>query len=192
MTYLILGLLIFLGVHSVRMVAEGWRGQTMAKMGENAYKGIFSLLSAVGLGLIIWGFGLARQAPVMVWLPPAGMRHVTGVLVLVAFVLVTAAYVPGNAIKARLHHPMVLGVKSWAFAHLLSNGSWAGIVLFGSFLAWSVVLFAACRRRDREQHTQYPPGRTAPTAVTALVGVGAWALFAFVLHGMLIGIRPLG
>jgi uncharacterized membrane protein len=163
MTYLILGLAIFLGVHSVRIVADGWRTQTRARVGEGAYKGIYSLLSLLGFGLIIWGFGVARETPVMLWMPPVGMRHAASLLTLIAFILLAAAYVPGNAIKARVHHPMVLGVKTWALAHLLANGSVAHVVLFGAFLLWAVLNFIAARRRDRAQGTQYPAGTTAGT-----------------------------
>ena len=191
MTYLILGLVIFLGVHSVRIVADGWRTQTLARVGEGAYKGIYSLLSLLGFGLIIWGFGVARETPVMLWMPPVGMRHAASLLTLIAFILLAAAYVPGNAIKARVHHPMVLGVKTWALAHLLANGSVAHVVLFGSFLLWAVLNFMASRRRDRAQGTQYPAGTTAGTVTTVVVGVVAWGVFAFLLHGLLIGIRPI-
>ena len=192
MAYLILGLVIFLGVHSVRIVADDWRTRVRARVGAGAYKGVYSLLSLVGLGLIIWGFSVARETPVMVWTPPVGMRHAAALLTLVAFVFLAAAYIPGNAIKARFHHPMVLGVKSWAVAHLLATGSVAHMVLFGSFLAWGVLDFIAARRRDRAQGTQYPAGTTMDTVVTVVVGFGAWAAFAFWLHGALIGIRPFG
>jgi uncharacterized membrane protein len=111
---------------------------------------------------------------------------------LIAFVLLAAAYVPRNAIKARLHHPMVLGVKSWALAHLVSTGAVAHLVLFGSFLLWGVLDYIASRRRDRTLGTQYPAGTLAGTGMTLVVGVLAWAAFAFWLHGVLIGIRPFG
>lgn len=192
MNALILGLVVFLGLHSVRIVADDWRTRTRARVGEAAYKGVYSVLSVLGLGLVIWGFGVARDTPVMLWTPPAGMRHAAALLTLVAFVLLAAAYVPGNALKARLHHPMVLGVKTWALAHLLANGSVAHVLLFGSFLAWAVLCFGAARRRDRVQGTVYAPGHTTETAITIVAGVGVWALFAFVLHGLLIGIRPFG
>jgi uncharacterized membrane protein len=191
MVYLILGLVIFLGVHSVRIVADDWRTQMQARVGEGAYKGIYSLLSLLGFGLIIWGFGVARETPVMLWTPPVGMRHAAALFTLIAFILLAAAYVPGNAIKARVHHPMVLGVKTWAFAHLLANGSVAHVVLFGSFLLWAVLDFIVSRRRDRAQGTQYPAGNMAGTVTTVVVGAIAWAVFAFLLHGLLIGIRPI-
>ncbi|MBK7002736.1 MAG: NnrU family protein [Rhodoferax sp.] len=192
MAYLIFGLVLFLGVHSVRIVADDWRTQTRARMGEGAYKGVYSLLSLIGFGLIIWGFGVAREAPVLLWVLPVGMRHAASLLTLVAFVLLAAAYVPRNGIKARLHHPMVLGVKAWALAHLMSTGSLAHVVLFGGFLVWAVLDFISARKRDRAAGTSYPAGSLAATAATVVVGGVAWAAFALWLHGLLIGIRPFG
>lgn len=192
MGYLIAGLIIFLGVHSVRIVADSWRAQTLARVGEGTYKGIFTVLSLVGFGLIVYGFGVARETPVLLWTPPVGMRHAASLLTLVAFVLLAAAYVPRNGIKARVHHPMVLAVKSWALAHLLSTGSLSHMVLFGSFLVWAVLSFMAARRRDRVAGTQYAAGTLSGTAIAVTVGVIAWAVFAFKLHGLLIGIRPFG
>ena len=192
MVYLVLGLVIFLGAHSARMVADGWRTRTRARVGEGAYKGIYSLASLLGFALIIWGFGVARQQPVQLWSPPVAMRHVAALLTLVSFVLLAAAYVPGNGIKARVHHPMVLGVKVWALAHLLANGTVAHMVLFGSFLAWAVWNFIASRQRDRAGGVQYPPGRAGATAVTVVAGLVAWAVFALLLHGWLMGVKPFG
>jgi uncharacterized membrane protein len=190
--YLIAGLLMFLGVHSLRIVADGWRTRTLARVGEGTYKGIYSVVSIAGLGLIIYGFGIARETPILLWTVPVGMRHAASLLTLVAFVLLAAAYVPRNGIKAKLHHPMVLGVKSWALAHVLVNGNLAHLVLFGGFLAWAVVDFIAARRRDRAAGTQYPAGTLSGTVAAVLVGLIAWAAFAFKLHGLLIGIRPFG
>nr|WP_295772628.1 NnrU family protein [Rhodoferax sp.] len=192
MFYLVAGLLIFLGMHSVRIFADGWRTQMLQRVGEGAYKGVYSLLALLGFGLIIYGFGVARETPVMLWNPPVGMRHAASLLTVIAFVLLAAAYVPRNGIKARVHHPMVLAVKAWALGHLLANGSVAHVLLFGAFLAWGVVNFIAARRRDRATGTQYPAGTLAGTAVAVVVGVAAWAVFAFKLHGLLIGIRPFG
>lgn len=192
MVWLILGLVLFLGVHSVRVFAEDWRTNTRARLGENAFKGVYSVVSVLGFGLIIWGFGQARLQPVVVWTPPVGMRHLASLLTLLAFVSLAAAYVPGNAIKARLHHPMVLGVKIWALAHLLANGMLAHMVLFGSFLVWAVLSFRAARQRDRVGQVVYAPGRAGPTVVTVLLGVALWAGFAFWAHGAWIGVRPFG
>ena len=192
MVYLILGLVLFLGVHSVRIVADGWRSRMLQTVGEKAWKGGYTVVSLLGFGLIVWGFGLARENPVYLWSPPFGLRHPSMLLSLLAFVLLAAAYVPGNQIKARLHHPMLLGVKSWALAHLLVNGNLAQVLLFGSFLAWGVAAFIACRKRDRAAGTVYPPGRLGRTLLTLAVGVAAGLLFAFSLHGLLIGVRPVG
>lgn len=192
MGYLILGLFIFLGVHSVRIVADPWRTHMRLRVGEAAYKAIYSVLSLLGFVLIVWGFGVARDTPLMLWSPPLGMRHAASLLTLVAFVLLVAAYVPRNAIRARVHHPMVLGVMAWATAHLLATGSAAHLLLFGTFLLWGVLCFMAARRRDRLAGTRYPAGTATGTAMTVAMGVVAWAAFAFKLHGLLIGIRPLG
>ena len=192
MTVLILGLLLFLGTHSVRIVADGWRSRTLARLGEGGWKGAYSVVSLAGFALIIWGFGLARQQPVLVWSPPTAMRHLNALFTLLAFILVAAAYVPRNQIKARLHHPMVLGVKVWALAHLLSNGNLADVLLFGSFLLWAVLSFRAARRRDRAQGTVYAAGSAAGTAAAVVVGAVAWAGFAFWGHAWLIGVAPLG
>ena len=192
MIYLIAGLLLFLGVHSTRVFADGWRTRTRAGMGEKPFKAIYSLLSLAGFVLLVWGYGVARQQPVVLWNPPTGMRHLAALLTLIAFVLLAASQVPRNHIKAKLHHPMVLGTKVWAFAHLLSNGTLADVVLFGSFLVWSIVLFAASRRRDRREQTVYAAGTLSATVITVVAGVVAWAAFAFWLHRALIGVAPFG
>ena len=192
LTYLIAGLVLFLGVHSTRVFANSWRNQTVARMGEKPFKGVYALLSTAGFVLLVWGYGQARQQGVMLWNPPTAMRHIASLLTLIAFVLLAAAYVPRNQIKAKLHHPMVLATKVWALSHLLANGSLAATVLFGSFLVWSVLLFAASRRRDRREQKAYPAGTASMTAVTVAVGLVAWALFAFWLHRVLIGVSPFG
>jgi uncharacterized membrane protein len=192
MGILILGLLLFLGTHSVRIVADGWRSATIARIGEGAWKGLYSVLAIAGFVLIVWGYGLARQEPVVLWAPPVATRHVASLLTLVAFVLLFAAYVPRNAIKAKLKHPMVLAVKVWAFAHLLSNGTLADLLLFGAFLLWAVLDFRSARGRDRAAGTVYPPGTLAGTAGAVVVGVAAWAAFAFWLHAAWIGVAPFG
>lgn len=192
MTLLLLGLLIFLGSHSLRIVAEPWRQAQQARLGENAWKGLLSVVSLAGFALIVWGYGLARQAPVVLWTPPAATRHLAGLLMLVSFVMLAAASVPRNAIKARLRHPMVLGVKVWALAHLLANGNLADVLLFGSFLAWAVMSFRAARGRDRAVGTVYPAGTLTGTAATVVAGLLAWSGFAFWAHAAWIGVSPFG
>jgi uncharacterized membrane protein len=190
MTLLILGLVLFLGVHSTRIVAEDFRARQIARLGANAWKGLYTLASLAGLALVVYGFALARQQPVVLWATPAWLRHVAALLTLVSFVFVTAAYVPGNGIKARLQHPMVLGVKVWALAHLLANNSLADVLLFGSFLVWAVFSFRAARARDRAANTTRPSGALMPTLATLAIGTAAWAAFAFWAHAAWIGVRP--
>ena len=192
MTLLLLGLVLFLGVHSTRIVAEGWRTATIARVGEKPWKGIYSLLSIAGFVLLVIGYGAARQSPVVLYAPPVWTRHLAALLTIPAFVLLVAAYVPGNAIKARLHHPMVLGVKVWALAHLLANSTLADLLLFGAFLAWAVASFAAARKRDKAGGVVYLRGRAGPTVVAVAVGLAAWAGFAFWAHAAWIGVRPFG
>jgi len=192
MTLLILGLVLFLGVHSVRIVADGYRSAFIAQRGRGAWKGLYSIASLVGFVLIVWGYGQARQQPVPLWAPIPGAAHAAALLTLVSFILLAAKDVPGNGIKARVHHPMILGVKVWAFAHLLANHTLADLLLFGSFLVWAIASFAAARRRDRAAGTVYPPGRGSRTLLTVVAGAAVWAIFAFWLHGWLIGVRPFG
>jgi len=191
MGVLIAGLVLFLGVHSTRIVAERWRGEQIARWGEGPYKGVYSLLSIAGFALLLWGYALARQQPLPLWTPPVWARHLAGPLVLVAFVLLAAANVPRNGIKARLHHPMVLAVQVWALAHLLANGTLADALLFGAFGVWGALSWRAALRRDRAAGTAYPSGTAVGTLATLAVGVAAWALFAFVLHERWLGVRPL-
>ncbi|MBE0547947.1 MAG: NnrU family protein [Rubrivivax sp.] len=192
MTLLILGLVVFLGVHSVRIFAEGWRTQMRQRLGENGWKGLYSLLSIAGFVLIVWGYGQARLQPTVLWPSPTWTRHLAALLTIPAFVLLVAAYVPGNAIKARLHHPMVLGVKVWALSHLLANNTLADLLLFGGFLAWSVASFTAARKRDNVAGAVYLRGHAGPTIAVVVVGLLAWAGFAFWAHAAWIGVRPFG
>ena len=192
MSALILGLVIFLGVHSVRVFADDWRTGARQRMGANAYKGLYSVASVLGLVLIVWGYSMARMQPVLLWSTPVWTRHAAALLTLLAMVLLVAAYVPGNGIKARLHHPMVLSVKTWALAHLLANGMLADLVLFGSFLVWAAMSFRAARQRDRANQVAYAPGRLLPTLLTVALGFVVWAVLAFWAHAALIGVRPFG
>ncbi len=191
MIYLILGLLLFLGAHAVRIAAEDWRQRVCAQIGETRWRLAISAVSLLGFVIMVWGYGLARQAPTQLWAPPTAMRHLAALLTLPAFVLLAGAYVPGNAIKARLGHPMVLSVKLWALAHLLANGNLNHVVLFGAFLVWSVLSFRAARARDKRNRVLAPPVRRGATLVTLLLGVSLWLAFALWLHGLLMGVRPL-
>ncbi|MDE2370599.1 MAG: protein NrnU [Burkholderiales bacterium] len=192
MLLLILGLLIFLGAHSTRIVAEPWRRATIARIGESRWKLAYTAVSLVGLALIVWGYGQARSAPVLLWIAPVWARHLAALLTLAAFVLLASAYVPGNAIKARLHHPMMIGVLIWALAHLMANGRLAAELLFASFGLWALLGWRAARGRDAAEARVYAPGKPGATVAAVVVGVTAWAAFAFWAHGWLIGVRPFG
>ena len=190
MTALVIGLVLFLGLHSTRMVADGARSRFIALRGLKAWRGLYSLGSAIGLVLIVWGFGQARQAPLVLWSPPDWTRPVTSALTLLGIVLITAAYVPRNAFKAWVGHPMVLGTKVWAFAHLLAAGTLAGVLLFGGFLLWAVWCYRSLRARDRAAGRQATPGQWMPTLIAVGVGAALWFVFGYWLHGWLIGVRP--
>jgi uncharacterized membrane protein len=173
-------------------VADDWRTVMRDRLGALGWKALFSLVSVLGLGLIIWGFGLVREQPLTLWSPPTGMRHLASLLNLLAFVLLAAAYVPGNLIKSRVRHPMVVAVKVWALAHLLANGNLGHVLLFGAFLVWAVLSFRAARQRDRMAVLRYPGGTAGATGVTVALGVSGWIVFTLWLHGLLMGVQPLG
>jgi len=192
MTCLIIGLVLFLGAHSIRMVADAWRTQVIASWGEKPFKGVYTLIALVGFYAMVTGYAEARLQTVALWTPPIATRHISVLLMLFASVLMAAAYVPRNHLKLRMGHPMVLSVKVWALAHLLANGNLADVVLFGSFLLWSVFNFKAARARDRAAAPLQINAKTSATLLTLLIGVAIWALFAFYLHAQLVGVSPLG
>jgi len=192
MTLLLVGLVLFLGIHSVRIFAEGLRTSGVASMGLLGWKAVYSTVSIAGFVFIVYGYGLAREAPVDLWAPPVWTRHLASLLTLPVFILIAAAYIPGTRIKAALGHPMILGVKSWALAHLLSNGRLADVILFGSFLAWAILDYRAARKRDRQQGITYRAEEITRDIAAFAIGIAAWAAFALVLHGPLIGVRPFG
>ncbi|HEV2622336.1 MAG TPA: NnrU family protein [Frateuria sp.] len=191
MQILIFGLFAFCGVHLVRLLAPRWRERQIAHFGERPWKGLFALVALAGLVMICWGFGLARQLPLVLYAPPASLRHLTALFTLVAFVLVAAAYVPRNHIKAALGQPMLLGVVVWASGHLLSNGMLHDAVLFGAFLSWALLMALALQQRDRLAGVRAAPGTLRGDGIALVVGTVAWAVFAFWLHGWLIGVDPM-
>ena len=191
MTLLILGLLIFLGLHSLRIFASAWRDRQVARLGLKRWKLIYGLIALAGLVLICWGFSLARLQPVLLYSPPPLLRHLNALFTLVAFVLFFAAKVPRNHLKARFGHPQVLAVKVWAFGHLLAIGMLRDVLLFGSFLLWAVVLYIVSRRHDRLAGTVYPAGTLKADLIVLALAIGVWLLFAFWLHLWLFGVNPL-
>lgn len=189
---LVLGLVLFLGVHSVRLFAADWRVAQIDRRGLLAWKGVYALISLVGLVLIIWGYGQARLTPDWLWVSPVWTRHLAALLTVPAFIFLAATYVPGTHIKARVGHPMLLGVKFWALAHLIANGTLADLLLFGGFLVWAVVLYIVSRRRDRLAGVRYPALGVSRDIIAVVVGLVAFVVFALVLHEPLIGRAPFG
>ena len=192
MTLLIAGLILFIAAHSTRIFADGWRSAMLERLGEKPWKGLITVVSIAGFVLIVMGYGQARLAPVPLWAPPLWTRHLALLLNLFAFILLTAAYVPRNAIKAKIGHPMVAGVKIWALAHLLANGNLADVLLFGSFIVWAVLDFRVSLRRDRLNETVYPAGTLLGSFATLAIGALAWFVFLKWLHLRWIGVSPLG
>lgn len=192
---LVLGLLLFLGVHSVRMVAEGWRSERIERMGVGAWKGAYSLLSLIGILLIIWGFAQMRGTPTVLWEAPSWLRQLVGPVTLVASILATAAYVPRSRLRALVEHPMLAGVALWALVHLLANGRLADVLLFGAFLVWSVFDFFSARRRTHagaqvgaQLGGLRPSGSWANDLVSIVIGTVIWYVVAAYLHEPLFGV----
>ena len=189
MTPFIVGLVMFLGIHSVAIVAPAYRDAQAAR-NPGAWKGIYAVLSIAGFALLVYGYSLARQAPVLVWSPPAAMRHIALLLMLPVFPLLLAAYLPGR-IKALAKHPMLLAVKFWALAHLLANGSLVDMILFGSFLGWAVLDRIAVKKRAAPRVVPGAPPSALNDAVALVGGLAIYVVFLIWAHRWLIGVSPL-
>lgn len=186
MNMLLLGLVLFIGAHSVSIVNDPWRNRMAARMGEWSWKGVYALVSIAGFALIVWGYGLARQDPVVLYTPPAWLHSVAMVLLVPVFPLLLAAYLPGR-IQAAARHPMLAATKLWAVAHLLANGMLADVLLFGVFLVWAVLDRISMKRRTQRPVPGIPPSR-ANDLIAVVGGLALYAAFVFWLHGGLIGV----
>ena len=189
MLVLILGLILFLGIHSVRIVAPGWREARLVGMGEGAWKGTYTAISFAGLILIVWGYSLAWATAPVLYEPPVWMKHITALLMLFALVALGISSVPTGRLKKVLKHPMLLAVKIWAFAHLLANGDLASILLFGSFLVWGVLARISVKRRGDNGPAVAGPVRNDVIGVA--VGIVLYLLLIWRLHLWLFGAVPL-
>lgn len=189
MLYLILGLILFLGAHSVEIFSSTFRANAIARMGERPWKGVYTLISIVGFLLIIWGYGQARQDPILLYAPPVWMRHLSALIMVPVFPLLIAAYMPGR-IKTALKHPMLAAVKFWALAHLLANGMLADVLLFGSFLAWAVADRISFKRRTVRPIPTAPPSKLNDV-IAVVAGLAIYAVFVMGLHSRLFGVSPL-
>jgi len=189
MLLLVIGLVLFLGVHSVSIFATDWR-DGMAARNEGLWKGGYALASIAGFVLLCYGYSEARLDPVWLWAPPAFMRHVMALLMLPVFILFMASYLPGR-ISAVTKHPQLVAVKLWALAHLLVNGTLADVLLFGGFLAWAVADRISLKRRTPRAIPAAPASK-ANDAIAVVVGLGVYVLFVAWAHKALIGIAPFG
>ena len=187
----ITGLIIFLGSHSCRIFAEPWRNHMIDRLGEVKWKGLYTITSLIGLILVVVGYGQARQAPIVLWQPATYLIHIAILLNLVAFIFLAGSSPSNNAIRLKLKHPMILGVKVWALAHLLANGTLVDLILFGSFLLWAVLDFRSARKRPIHMPEKAVIS-TKATITVVVTGIVIWAAFILGLHQYLIGVSPLG
>ncbi len=193
MLVLVVGLVLFLGIHSVSIVAPRWRLSMIERLGEGPWKGAYALVSAIGLVVLVVGYGIARREPVVLYVPPTALRHVALLLMVPVFPLFIASYFPGRISRAT-KHPQLLSVKIWATAHLLANGTLADVVLFGAFLAWAVADRISVKRRPAIEAHKLPgaPPSAANDAITVVVGLVVYVVFLLRAHRALIGVSPLG
>jgi uncharacterized membrane protein len=189
MSILLLGLALFFAVHSIAIVNAAWRERMVGRIGEGAWKSVYSLIAIVGLVLIIWGYGLARQDPVLLYSPTLWLHYLSIVLLVPVFPLLFATYLPGR-IKTTTRHPMLVAVKLWALAHLLANGTLADVLLFGSFLIWAVADRISLKRRTEPSVPRLPTSK-ANDAIAVIGGLALYAAFVLWLHEWLIG-APIG
>lgn len=188
MTILIVGLVVFLGVHSVRILAGPFRDAQVAAHPKR-WKGLYTLVSFLGLGLIIWGWILARPMAPQLYDPPTWGRRAALALVWIAFILLPTANAPTGQIKATVRHPMLLGVIFWSAGHLLANGDQASVTLFGAFLAWAILDLISALRRGEPAPVVVKP---RADVIAVFAGTLLWAVFALFLHRALFGVSPLG
>lgn len=185
MGLLVLGLVVFLGVHSVRMVAPGFRETMIARMGEGPWKGIYSLASLVGLVVLVWGYGAARPLAPVLYVTPFWLVHLVITLMALAFISLMVSVLPGGKLRRRLKHPMLLAVKIWALAHLLVNGDLASVLLFGAFLLWAAWNRVAVGRRGAPLPAAGP---VRNDVIAVVVGIVLWLVFIWKAHEWVAGV----
>lgn len=190
MSILVLGLVLFLGVHSVRMIAPAGRDAMIPRLGDGPYKGLYSLVSAIGFVLIVWGFARASSDTGTLYVPPFWLRHVTETAVLVALILAVASNFPGSRIRRWVRNPLLIATILWAIAHLFVNGDTAGVVLFGAFLAWAILDLWSSSQRPRP--VNLPPPSTTADIIAVVAGAALYGLLVWRLHFWLFGVSPIG
>ena len=190
MTIMIIGLILFLGMHSVRIYANAWREEQINKRGKLIWQGFYAVVSLIGFILIIWGYGDARVETQVLWYPPVWTKHLAALLILISIIFIVAADLPGSKIKSKIGHPMIVGVKLWAFGHLITNGALVDVILFGSFLLWAILDFRAARQRDKAVGRSYEFLGYQRDILVIVIGLVIGVVFALYLHNMLIGVTP--
>lgn len=186
MLQLIIGLVLFLGVHSVSIVAPTWRERMVTRLGAGAWRGLYTVLSIAGFAALIWGYGIARTDPTILYVPPTWLRYVAALLILPVFPLLFAFLLPSR-LRTLAKHPLLLATKLWAFAHLLANGSLADVLLFGSFLVWAIADRISVKHRPAKSAAARPVSKVND-AVAIIAGLALYVLFLVRLHATIIGV----
>lgn len=192
MALLLVGLVLFIGIHSIRLFAYEWRESMIEQLGKKNWQLLHAAVAFIGIMTTIMGYGYARYSAEWLWFPPVWTRHLAALLVLFSFVFIAAAAMPYSKIKSWVGYPMAIGIKLWAFAHLISNGTTADVVLFGSFLAWAILNYSISRRRAREQGITFAAPSFKFDLLALVIALVAYLAIAFYLHALLIGVAPLG
>jgi uncharacterized membrane protein len=191
MTIFVAGLLVFLGIHSVSIVAPRWRDAQATRMGEYRWKGLYALVSIASLVTMIYGYGIARQTPVVVYAPPLPLRHLALLLMLPVFPLLIAAYLPGR-VKRLTRNPMLLAVILWAVAHLVANGTLNDLLRFGAVLLWAVADLISVSRRPNVRPVPGAPASAMNDVIVVVAGLGLYAFMLLWAHARVVGVSPLG
>ncbi len=189
MSLLWTGIAVFFAAHSISIVVEGWRDRMAERLGKWPWKGLYAFVSLVGLGLIVDGYALARQEPLLLWSSPAWLRGIALLLLLPVFPIFLSAYLPGR-IKTAARHPILLSTLLWATAHLLVNGTVADASLFGAFLVWALLDWNSMRHR-RQRPIPAAPESRANDGIALALGLGLYAAILFDLHARVIGVPVL-
>jgi len=187
MLQLLLGLVMFFGIHSVAIVALPLRDR-MAARSELGWKAMYGIASLIGIVLMVRGYSELRLTPTVLYVPPVGLRHLAALLMLPVFAFFIAPYFPGR-IKQALKHPLLVAVKLWALSHLLMNGNVADVLLFGSFLIWAVLDRASMKGRVARPLPGAPESK-ANDIIVVVVGLLLYVAFVFWGHEALIGMKP--
>ncbi len=191
MAILILGIVIFLGIHLVKSFAPGVRAAVMARGGKGLWMAIHGGSALIGLCLIAYGFDASRATSGLLYNPPKFLTHIALTLLLIATICLVAAYLPAGKIRTATKHPAVLAIKIWALSHLLCNGETNSVLLFGTFLAWGVILRISMKRRFRAGEITYPPFVSYRYDLIAIVlGLAVYGVIVWKLHELVIGVAP--